>query len=46
MVLVDPKGMVRKVHVGASPTVGRDLRSALDEVLGSAKALGPATEPE
>jgi thiol-disulfide isomerase/thioredoxin/tetratricopeptide (TPR) repeat protein len=35
MVVVDRENIVRKVHVGASPEAGTELRRALNEVLGN-----------
>ena len=42
MVVVDRHNVVRKVHVGASPQAGDDLRRALDEVLQSAEPVEAA----
>jgi thiol-disulfide isomerase/thioredoxin len=42
MVIVDRNNVVRKVHVGASPTAGDDLRRALNEVLQDETVVPPA----
>ncbi len=46
MVLVDPANVVRKVHVGASPEVGKELRRALDDLLRNAPAQSPPNVPK
>lgn len=43
MVVVDRQNIVRKVHVGASPEAGAELRRALDEVLGNDAGQGALT---
>lgn len=38
MVIMDRSNIIRKVHVGASPAIGDEMRRALDEVLGDQRA--------
>lgn len=44
MVVVDRHNVVRKIHVGASPQAGDDLRQALNEVLRDGQTTIPSVE--
>jgi len=41
MVVIDRNNIIRKVHVGSGGNVGKELRSALDELLSEGKTAAP-----
>jgi len=46
MVIIDPQGVVRDVHVGYSKTLREDVAKKIDEALAKPAAGGGGAQPE